>query len=112
MCGPRTAAHSRLPPEAGRGQAHGQKRSHQSAVRTWYGLLPQRPGGRWLLSQDGEGLALSAPQVIPASAAEPLLASADARRGHRLGMAHYLSLKTASPVQRERAPDATTRCFG
>jgi deazaflavin-dependent oxidoreductase (nitroreductase family) len=51
--------------------------------------------GHCTLTLDGDQLALTAPGVIPANVAEPLLPAAVARRAHRLGIAHYLSLKNA-----------------
>jgi deazaflavin-dependent oxidoreductase (nitroreductase family) len=49
--------------------------------------------GHCTLTLDGKVLALTAPQVIPESVAEPQVAVAAARRWHSMGIEHCLSLK-------------------
>jgi deazaflavin-dependent oxidoreductase (nitroreductase family) len=69
--------------------------------------LPYGPGTDWCrnvlaaggctLTLGGEELALTAPQVVPASVAEPQAPMDVARHWHRQGVAHFLSLRAATP---------------
>ena len=48
------------------------------------------------LTLDGDDLALTAPQVVPASVAEAQVPEDVARRWHRQGLAHFLALRVES----------------
>ena len=57
--------------------------------------------GQCTLTVDGQDLLLSAPEVVPASAAEARVPDDVAHRWHRQGIAHYLWLESA-PAQNQR----------
>ena len=59
--------------------------------------------GGCMLSLNGEEFTLTAPEVVPASIAEPQLPAKNAHMLHRLGVAHYLSLKNAPRVDLQPA---------
>lgn len=59
--------------------------------------------GGCTLSLTGKEFTLSAPEVVPAIIAEPQLPAKNARMLHRLGVAHYLSLKNPSRVDLQPA---------
>jgi deazaflavin-dependent oxidoreductase (nitroreductase family) len=80
------------------------------ARRTAAGVLitlPYGPGTDWCrnvlaaggctLTLDGEALALTAPQVVPARVAEAQVPADVARRWHRQGLAHFLALRAVPP---------------
>ena len=72
-------------------------------------LLPYGPVTDWCrnvlaaaqctVTVDGQDLALSAPEVVPASVAEARVPADVARRWHRQGIAHYLWLKSVTPAE-------------
>lgn len=57
--------------------------------------------GRCTLVLDREELTLAEPQILPASLAERQVSAVVARRWHRQGIAHYLSLKRVPRVEPE-----------
>ena len=87
--------------------------AHRTAEGTLI-LLPYGPvtdwcrnvlaAGQCTVSADGQDRALSAPVVVPASVAEARLPADVARRLHRQGIAHYLWLKDAAPIEVEVEP--------
>ena len=60
--------------------------------------------GQCTVTVDGQDLALSAPEVVPASVAEARVPADVARRWHRQGIAHYLWLKSVTPIEVEVEP--------
>ena len=82
--------------------------AHRTAEGTLI-LLPYGPvtdwcrnvlaAGRCTVTVDGQDLALSAPEVIPASVAERRVPADVARQWHRQGIAHYLWLRSAAPIE-------------
>jgi deazaflavin-dependent oxidoreductase (nitroreductase family) len=60
--------------------------------------------GQCMVTVDGQDLALSAPEVVPASVAEARVPSVVARRWHREGIAHYLWLTSVAPIEVEVEP--------
>ena len=52
--------------------------------------------GGCTLALAGENLSLTAPQIVPASVAEPQVPAEIARRWHRQGIAHFLALRAAA----------------
>jgi deazaflavin-dependent oxidoreductase (nitroreductase family) len=87
--------------------------AHRTAEGTLI-LLPYGPvtdwcrnvlaAGQCTVSVDGQDLALSAPVVVTASVAEARVPADVARRLHRQGIAHYLWLKSAPPIEVEVEP--------
>jgi deazaflavin-dependent oxidoreductase (nitroreductase family) len=79
-------------------------------------LLPYGPVTDWCrnilaarqctVTVDGQDLALSAPEVVPASVAEARVPADVARRWHRQGIAHYLWLKSAPAIEVDVEPAA------
>jgi deazaflavin-dependent oxidoreductase (nitroreductase family) len=68
--------------------------------------------GRCTLTFDGQELALTAPEVVPASVAEAQLPAETLRRWRGQGIAHYLSLAYAPRIEPERAPAASASGWG
>ena len=91
--------------------------AHRTAEGTLI-LLPYGPvtdwcrnvlaAGQCTVSVDGRDLALSAPVVVPASFAEARVPAGVARRLRRQGIAHYLWLKDAPPIEVEVEPALST----
>jgi deazaflavin-dependent oxidoreductase (nitroreductase family) len=91
------------------------------AYRTAQGtliLLPYGPVTDWCrnvlaaarctVTVDGQDLALSAPEVVPANVAEARVPADVARRWHRQGIAHYLWLKSVTPIEIDVEPALAT----
>jgi deazaflavin-dependent oxidoreductase (nitroreductase family) len=87
------------------------------AYRTTEGtliLLPYGPvtdwcrnvlaAGQCTVTVDGQDLALSAPEVVPASVAEARVPAVVGRRWHRQGIAHYLWLTSVTPIELDVGP--------
>ena len=68
--------------------------------------------GQCTVTLDGEDLALSTPEVVPASVAEARVPADVARRWHRQGIAHYLWLKPVPPSELEAEPALASASSG
>jgi len=87
--------------------------AHRTAEGTLI-LLPYGPitdwcrnvlaAGQCTVTVDGQALALSAPVFVPANVAEGWVPADVARRWRREGIAHYLWLKNAPPIEIEVEP--------
>ena len=81
-------------------------------------LLPYGPVTDWCrnvlaaarctVTVDGQDLALGAPEVVPACVAEARVPADVARHWHRLGIAHYLWLKSVTPIETDVEPALAT----